>query len=455
MSTEGLVPSFLGALQASLAVLLTISYGVIAAQFKILEQSSAKQISKLCVRMFLPALLISNVGSQLRTDTAIRYVPVLIWSLFYTLASMGMGFAATRIFKLPSWTTPAVSFNNTTSLPLLLIQSLDSTGILDKLLLSDSDTTADAVKRAKSYFLVCSIVGNSLTFALGPKLLDGEEAPDQEKKDKKDRGSDNGNANGNERGEDIESGRRRQSENQDGNTRDNGEDVDEAHEETSLLPDRVVERGDEAGWEGYRKGKHYWERLPSWAQSTLDFLYAFLNAPLIGAIVGIVVGLVPPFHKAFFNEPEEGGFFKAWLTSSIKNVGDLFAALQLVVVGVKLSSSLRKMKQGEDSGTVPWIPMLFVFFVRFILWPILSITIIWAVAAKTNWLNDDPILWFSMMLMPTGPPAIKLTALADVNGSNEEEKMSIAKFLTIAYTVSPVICFAVVGSLKASQAAMK
>lgn len=37
-----------------------------------------------------------------------------------------------------------------------------------------------------------------------------------------------------------------------------------------------------------------------------------------------------------------------------------------------------------------------------------------------------------MMLMPTGPPAMKLTALADVNGSNLKEKLSIAKFLTVS-----------------------
>lgn len=38
-----------------------------------------------------------------------------------------------------------------------------------------------------------------------------------------------------------------------------------------------------------------------------------------------------------------------------------------------------------------------------------------------------------MMLMPTGPPALKLTALADVNGSSEDEKLSIAKFLSVSF----------------------
>jgi len=68
---------------------------------------------------------------------------------------------------------------------------------------------------------------------------------------------------------------------------------------------------------------------------------------------------------------------------------------------------------------------------------------------------------------------MKLTALADVSGAGDEEKMSIAKFLTvsedsstfllllleadfflnqISYAISPLICFSVVGALKASQA---
>ena len=45
------------------------------------------------------------------------------------------------------------------------------------------------------------------------------------------------------------------------------------------------------------------------------------------------------------------------------------------------------------------------------------------------------MLWFAMMLMPTGPSAMKLTALADVAGSNEGEKMSIAKFLCVGYVL--------------------
>lgn len=80
---------------------------------------------------------------------------------------------------------------------------------------------------------------------------------------------------------------------------------------------------------------------------------------------------------------------------------------------------------------------------------------IWAVASKTKLLDADPMLWFSMMLMPTGPPAMILVALTDVTGAAESMKMTVAKFLTISYAITPMICFAVVGALKATEAAIE
>lgn len=453
-----ILTSFLGALQASLSVLLVILYGVLAAQFDILKGDSTKQISTLCVRMFLPALLITKVGSQLHADTAIRYVPILIWGLFYALSSMLLGWFVARFFKFPSWVTPAISFNNTTALPLLLIESLASTGILDELLASDTDTVDAALMRAQSYFLVNAIIGDALTFAIGPKLLDGEHAPekkeddgDEEQRNLVDNGPPEGplfplapepsNGNGTYGARPGGQGSRQ------GNN-------EEPHEQTSLLPSFVRSGELAAERYGYDKGETAWEKFPPWIRSFLHFSYAFLHAPLIGAITGAILGLVPPFHKAFFGNPENGGIFTAWLTDSVKNIGGLFASLQVVVVGAKLSSSMRKMKRGEDSGTVPWTPLVFVTIMRFIVWPAVSIAFIYLVASHTNLLNEDPMLWFTMMLMPTGPPAMKLTALADVSGSSEEEKMSIAKFLSIMYAITPLICFTVVGALKACKAAM-
>ncbi|KAL9125338.1 MAG: hypothetical protein Q9217_005448 [Psora testacea] len=307
MSDE-LKTSFLGALQASLSVLLVLSYGVIAAQFDILKGPTTKQISTLCVRVFLPALLVTNVGSQLHVDTGIRYVPILrnysaarksvftncilVWGLFYALTSMLLGYILTRVFKLPSWTTPAVCFNNTTALPLLLIQSLSATGVLDQLLISKSDTSSDALLRAKSYFLVNAMIGDSLTFAMGPKLLDGEEAPEKEQ------------AREHAKPDDEQTDHREHS---NSNARDvqpaSDSDGPVPNEQTSLLPSFLVRAEEAAGHFSTYKERKGLSHLPTRVQSFLHFSYAFFHAPLIGAATGAIIGLAPPLHEAFFGSP--------------------------------------------------------------------------------------------------------------------------------------------------------
>ena len=266
------------------------------------------------------------------------------------------------MFKFPAWTVPAICFNNTTALPLLLVQSLESAGILDSLLKSDSDTTSDAVKRAKSYFLVSAVVGNALTFTMGPKLLDDEESPDSndEDEDKKPLHDQSPHRQGDEEEANAE----------EPSSNDNDSDSDgPANETTTLLPRPLDGHVLHAIGKATSKTNHLFEKLPSWLQKFLSFIGQFINAPIVGAVIGTFLGLTPGLNTWFFAKPDEGGVLKAWLTQSIENIGDLFATLQLVVVGSKLSASLAKAKKGEDSGKVDWKPLATIFFIRFLMWP--------------------------------------------------------------------------------------
>lgn len=329
----------------------------------------------------------------------------MIFAVAYETLSILIGLALTKLFKFPAWTTPAMAFNNTTSMPLLLVQSMSAAKLLDTL-----DPSGDAVARAKSYFLINAMIGNSLKFSLGPKLLN--EWNEHEDHSKEAEGSDE-DINGTIDREDAE--------------------AEAANEETSLLPNRIVIAETRAEYAMYRRGRKIWIHLPHWSQGLLNFLNAFVCPPVIGAAIGAVIGLVPALHKLFFNTQEEGGYLNAWLTATLKNIGDLFAALQVVIVGVKLSKVLLRMKKGEENGYVPWLLIVLVSLMRFVIWPIIGIAVVYGLATKTNVLGDDPILWFSMMLMPSGPPALLLTALADVSGAGEQEKLSIAKFLTVSW----------------------
>jgi hypothetical protein len=374
-----------------------------------------------------------------------------VWSITYTLLSVLLGRTLTRIFKLPNWVTPAIAFNNTTSLPLLLIESLKQTQILDVILVG-GDSATDALDRAESYFLINAMVSNSLTFALGPRLLKpgDEDAPaTDDESEQDDEQDDDGN-------DDIERG-------PDGII----------NEHTSLIPHRIVRPTNLLEKKGYLKTLSWFNSLSPKSQSALSITWQFANAPLLGALVGAIIGLTPALHRLFFNTSDQGGYLNAWLTTAIKNVGELFASMQIIVVGVKLSQSMRRMKRGEDSGDVHTWSLVLVTIIRFILWPLyvplrlhptppitlttprISIPTIYLLASRTHLLDADPMLWFAMMLMPTGPPAMILVALTDVTGAPEQMKMTIAKFLTVSYAITPGVCFAVVGSLKAVEGVLK
>ncbi|KAK3401709.1 auxin efflux carrier [Sordaria brevicollis] len=424
MASTDILVSFLGAVQAAISVLITIWIGVLAAQFNLIDDSSAKRLSHMCVTIFLPLLLVSNLGKQLDSDTAMHYLPIVVWSLIFVVLSIVIGMVSVKLLKMPAWTTPALAFNNSTSLPLLLIQALDAAGVLKNL-----TDDPDVVEKARSYFLVCAVISNTLTFGYGPALLEQDD--------------------GGQTDSDPESGRT--SDDEDDEDNGSGSSSGGPSETTSLLPRKAVRFAKHTSRRIERAQNKTYNALPEPLQKVVSWIAPFFNPPALGAMAGVTIGLVPVLHRMFFNDSTEGGYFKAWLTTPIKNTGELFVTLQVIIVGVKLSLSLRKMKEGDDGGRVPWPSIAFILAWRFLVMPALSIPIIWVLAKKTGLLFDDPILWFTMMMMPIGPPAMRLVALADVNNLPQSAKMATAKLLTISYVATPLIAFSVVGALRAAQ----
>ncbi|TGZ82398.1 hypothetical protein EX30DRAFT_339682 [Ascodesmis nigricans] len=417
-SGSALAISFLGAFQASVSVLLTLSYGVLAARLKMLSPSSAEDISRLCVNLFLPALLITNVGSNLTLDNITIYVPVFIWSIVYAIVSAIIGKILTKVFKLPSWVTPAITFNNTTSLPLLLTQALATTGILDTIL-TGGESASDAVDRANSFFLINSMISNAATLALGPKLLDKNEGGDDDETEAED--SDENN--------------------------DNQQDQEETNENSPLLPKPITHAAERV----HDTASDWFHRLPYPIQVFLRKTGKILNPTVVGAIIAIIIGLCPPIQHALFANMDEGGIFRSWLTSSLKNIGELFTALQMFVVGSKLNSSLQTKEGSVGSKKA----LVVIFIVRFIFWGAVSLPVVYLLAAKTELLDADPILWFAMCMMPTGPPAMILSALTDVAGIGRKGKMQVARLLTYMYAITPLIFVIVVLALKACEKALQ
>lgn len=464
---SGLGSSFVAAIQASLSVLLVISYGGIAAHLGLLDSKNGKAISKICVKMFLPALLLVKLGSEMHPGSAHRYLIILIYAFIAHIVSFLIGIAAHVLFKMPDWITCAIMFNNTTSYPLLLIQSLDETGILRVLMVED-ESTMEMIERAKSYFLVFSTISSCLTFAVGPRLIDTEHAPDSDDEDRS-LVSSAGTLNGlnaiDEREEDVGD-----------DTRDG--EPSTLTERTGLLVPYSSARSRKLSttnitffpskpkFTTVKRRPRYiprpkWSSLSSRVQWWLLFFYDFLNAPLIGAVLGALIGLIPVLHIAFFGNTYDGGVFSAWLTESWKNIGQIFVPLPLIVAGISLYTSYQESRQTANNGQetrVPLLTTLFILLVRFVIWPAISISVIYGIVkseGRGGLLGDDPMLWFTMMLMPTGPPAMKLITMVQVSDAGVEDERRIAKILTISYIVSPILAFTVVGALSASKAAIQ
>jgi hypothetical protein len=321
-----------------------------------------------------------------------------------------------------------MQFNNTTSYPLLLIGALDETGILKSLMVGDESTSA-AIERAKSYCLGFATVSSCLTFAVGPRLIDSEHAPEDDKED----------------------------EGHTDDSQENGADgMEDADENTGLLaadsslrfanpfsshssffptirkpssnPKPVQDR------RSYLVPKKHWIRLGPRTKWWFVFISDFFNAPMMGAIIGTVIGLVPALKKAFFADSSDGGIFTAWLTASLKNIGGLFVTLPVVVAGVSLFTAYQESRRQPkaERASLPKLAVSFILFIRFVIWPALSISVVYALASRTQVLSSDPMLWFTMMLMPTGPSAMKLVALVQVSNAEEGEEASIAKMLTVS-----------------------
>ncbi|TGO66415.1 hypothetical protein BOTNAR_0061g00160 [Botryotinia narcissicola] len=441
---SSLTVSLVAAFQASMAVLLVIFYGALSVYMKLLDSKSTKMMSKISVKFFLPALEFVKIGRELHAGGGHRYNVILVWACLTHTISFLIGAGAHFIFGMPDWITATIMFNNTTSYPLMLIQALDQTGLLNPLLLEDGGTGYNPVEQAKSYFLVYSVLSSCLTFAIGPRMMDTEFAidpPDEE---------------------DLLSALAQVQQDREGESEDDNERLHFPTEHTNLLspqhrpaisskstsffPSRRASATMTPPTRDTNRAIVY-ERRPSsiisrrrWFELSdrvrwwLLFFYDFLNAPLLGAIAGAIVGLSPILHRAFFSETVDGGIFTAWLTASLENIGILFVSLPVVGAGVSLYSAVTKP-------------------IRFAIWPVISTGIIYYLAKNTNWVGEDPMLWFSMMFMPLGPPAVKLITMVEVSDAKEEDQHKVAKLLAISYAISPVMCFAVVGSLNACKAA--
>ena len=163
--------SFLGAFEGAVSVLLTLISGYYVARRGIVDGKTVHRVSRLCTSVFLPCLIVVQMGPELTADNLSRLWIIPVWGLFSTAFAHLLGWAAQACFRTRSWVIVAAGRPNTSALPLLLLESLSSTGVL-KSLSSDGESVPDTLRRAKSLILLNVVIQQTITFQLAPSLLE-------------------------------------------------------------------------------------------------------------------------------------------------------------------------------------------------------------------------------------------------------------------------------------------
>lgn len=124
------------------------------------------------------------------------------------------------------------------------------------------------------------------------------------------------------------------------------------------------------------------------------------------------------------------------------------------VVGSRLSDSF-DVPPHTPSPQPPKSAVIVIIAARFFILGAIGILVTYLFAAKTKLLGDDPVLWWSMMLMPIGPPGMIVSVLLEVTNAETRAKMMVARMLAYNYLVTPLVALAIVCALRATEAAQK
>ncbi|KAF7970051.1 hypothetical protein HWV62_25288 [Athelia sp. TMB] len=359
-----------GALQGTIAVLLTTYCGYLAAspRFALLDRATVARISRLGSSLFLPALIISSTGPELTMASITRLWIVLVWAVLSSAIAYGLGLAGQRVLGLEHWTILAAGRANSNTLPLLLVDSLASTGVLDVF----NKEGIDTLQRARTIVLLNSMVQEIITFAIGPRLL----AMDNLKLLRPDTPDDVFRSSALP----YQLGLPRSHDDEYLGLLDDYADDEEVIDERMIqdipnqpvVPTSHAVPAKEAKTLGIEMAKNH-------AMSIWSTAMAWMNPALVGGVIALILGIVPLLHHAFF---AKDGVFTHTITKAAGNLGGLFGALQMFTLGATLALT-------KTSLTAK--PTIWLLLVRFILMPAISMALVFATAGR-GWYDSDGLM---------------------------------------------------------------
>ncbi|KDQ57276.1 hypothetical protein JAAARDRAFT_35913 [Jaapia argillacea MUCL 33604] len=423
MFDSSLVDTLWGTFQGSLSVLITTLAGYLAARYEFLDRPTVKRVSNISSLLFLPCLIVVQMGPYLTAQELGTVWIMPVWGLLSSVIAHLLGWLGKATLRLEWWTVVASGRANANALPLLLLQSLENSGVLSTLR-KPGESMTETLDRAKSIVLLNSVIQQVITFSLGSSLLrrDLQNAKIENCDPEGDRLNPGSRAARFPAIQDTEHV---------GLLRDY--DHDESEDDDFRIPFNQLDNTPDLD---------VWSRLPVSPRVRRVFYksrklvkkgFSWLNPPVAGACVALFLGMIPALHHAFLSKD---GFFYDSLTQAVKNLGGLFVSLQMFILGADLA--LVPSTKPKIRGTIS------VLSIRYLLMPLISMAFVYFTAGK-GWYTDDPLVWFLLILVPSGPSAMVLINLAELMNIDQGP---IAGFLALSYLLSPFISVVCTMALK-------
>jgi auxin efflux carrier family protein len=322
---------------------LTIGIGYLSARSGFLNDKTQKGLQKLTINVLTPALLFANVGAQIDLQKLITLWAVPAFYVGYLCIGFIIAMMAGKICKFDwaasKFVAAGVIFQNTTSLPIALIQSIASTKAIT-LLMREDDTPGVATSRGISFILIASLLSNLFRYSVGTWLFNDPNPKQINESDNED-----------------------------------GELPDTTPLLTSTPRRRQITGMAVSGWHRARE---------------------IFNPPLLAAIVSLIVGITPPLKHLFFSQD---GVFYSSLTATIRQLGQACIPMVMITLGAELYT----LPRDTSSSTKEMVTAIIIL--KMLVMPILGGA---AVLSLRQWVTDDPMLLFILILLAASPTGMIL-----------------------------------------------
>ncbi|CAG8516033.1 9069_t:CDS:2 [Cetraspora pellucida] len=403
---------FLASAQSSAEVLLVCVSGYLAAKYEIITPSIQKGLSNLIIKVLLPCLLFSETAADIDLSILIQLWPVPVFCATFSVISSLLGMFGGKILRLSLAETKflmvGVMFNNITSLLLGLLSGMENTSAMQILLQSEDDSPAESVKRGKSYVMLAILFSTLLRWSLGAFLL--RKNPSDDPLDlAKPLSKSVMLPTYNDQISLINSL------NETINT--SNETIDPPNERTSLL--------------ATKKNNNKFI-IPQTLTKIYTIVGGLMNPPLTASIVALLVSTIAPLKNLFFGD--HAPLFV--ISSTMEYIGTATVPLTLIMLGAQLQN-LRSSKGKEMFASISYV-----ISCRYLIMPIIGGIM---VMSTKSLYRGDPMLWFILMMLASGPTAINCINLVQLTGNFEEEMAALLFYSYIC--LAPLITLIVMSFL--------